>query len=155
MPVVIVLAGLFLGFMVMTAGEAAGHALWLPISLAMIGFCALALLLWHRRAMAQLHGLRLEYLTHWEQESKFRSWPKLCGWCGMRADSWKQAAIHDDPETSSCARLSRYLEQRPPGEVATRGAGPWSASATVPSEAHTGAVDSFVAPELPPGRDDS
>lgn len=111
MPIVAAFAAVFLGAFLFKAGGAAGRALWLPVVLVALGFMAFALWLWHRRQMAALHGLRLEYLTHWEQVSKFQPWPKFCGRCAQRAWSWKEAGLHDDQETSPCARLAHYQEQ--------------------------------------------
>jgi hypothetical protein len=120
-PIVAALAAVFVVAFLVTAGEAAGHALWLPIVLAVLAAAVLGAWLWHRREVERIHHLHHDQLTHWLRVEKFRPWPKWCQRCGYRVHTWRELSAHDS-NTSPCALLDQYqasLEGReaglPPG----------------------------------------
>lgn len=113
MPILGALALVFAVAFVLSAGQSAGHALWLPVVIVVLCFAALALWLWHRRALDHIRHLHLEHLSdgRWTQVSKFQAYPKRCVDCAHRAHTWREASAHDNPYTSPCAAMrERRLE---------------------------------------------
>lgn len=144
MPVVLVLAAVFALAFAYKAGESAGQALWLPVVLALLLFGALALYLWHRRALDHIRHLHLEHMSdgRWTQVNKFQKYPKRCIDCGYRAHTWREASVHDNPYTSPCAAMRERRLELEAGDAAgielepapgTRPGSGWKAEA-VPSD---------------------
>lgn len=105
MPIVLAIVGLFVGAFVLNAGDAAGHALWLPVVLGGLAFATLALWWWHRRALAHLNQLHLVVIGRYANVHAYRPWPKYCLDCGQEMSSSRQCVAHDDPESSPCMKL--------------------------------------------------
>jgi hypothetical protein len=120
-PILAALAAAFVVAFLVTAGQAAGHALWLPVVLGVLGFGCLALWLWHRRALAELRHLHLEHHSdgRWTMVTKFQPYPKRCDDCAFRAHTWREASTHDNPRTSPCMAMRNYRIAVETGELVT------------------------------------
>jgi hypothetical protein len=136
----VALAAAFVVAFVVTAGQAAGHALWPVVLLGALSFAAFTHYLWHRRAVARLLELHLTQQGRWHNVQKFHPWPKMCGACGYKADRIVELNTHDSL-TSACMRVTLALEGPPEltGYDATDG----KYQATVMS-GDTGGVDTMT-----------
>lgn len=117
MPVFAVLVGLFLAVFILQSANDAASALWPLVAYGLLGFAALALVVWHRRRMAELQQLHLTVVGRWANVSLHKTWPKYCLDCGQEVSSWRPAAAHDDAERSPCmvAKLARDAAEMAPG----------------------------------------
>jgi hypothetical protein len=119
-PVILAIVGLIVGAAALQVGQEAGRALWLPVVLAALAFVGggggLALVLWHRRRMGEIHELYAVEIGRWRRVSRFAPWPKACRDCGQPAHDWKSTRAHDDEETSPCMvhLLAREAADRAP-----------------------------------------
>jgi hypothetical protein len=117
MPALGALALLFIIVLTVESADRAARAGWVFVALAALALIALALGLWHRRRMAELHEKHLVWVGRWRNVSQagVMPWPKACKDCGQEVTSWRGARAHDDEETSSCARYLAHREAQERG----------------------------------------
>ena len=101
---------------------------------------AVALALYHRRKLAELHGIEAEVIGGWRRISRAMPWPKACRWCGATAHDWRSVRAHGDPQRSACAAHQASLER---AEAAPEPA-PESWSVTVGRGTGAGSVDTLA-----------
>jgi hypothetical protein len=73
---------------------------------------ALAVVLYHRRKLAELRELHTEHEGLYVLVSKAQRWPKRCVRCHHRIWSHREGSDHADPELSPCAAMAEAQEAR-------------------------------------------
>ena len=71
---------------------------------------AVALALYHRRKLAELHNVEAEVIGGWRRISRAMPWPKACRECGATAHDWRSIRAHGDPQRSACAAHLASME---------------------------------------------
>jgi hypothetical protein len=106
------------------------------IAFAAVLIAWLALLLWHRRKLAELRELHVDKgLGQWRPVAIGLRWPKRCVHCQLRVHNWAEAGAHQDPSRSACAAHLIAVEAREAAdEQAAREAPQWTAT-VIPSGA--------------------
>jgi len=129
MPVLAAIVGLFVIVLVGRSALDAAHAGWPLVTLAAVVLTWVALLLWHRRRMHELHELHLVTVGRWRNVHLHHPWPKACRDCGQEVGNWRSARDHDEPDTSPCARylFHRDALERRPAEAVSPPADSWEA----------------------------
>jgi hypothetical protein len=103
---------------------------------------ALALVLWHRRQLAELRELHTEHEGLFVLVSKAQRWPKSCVACHQRVYSHREASRHSDPALSPCAALAEAREARQLADDRAAAEAPRWTAEVIPSS--RGGVDTLT-----------
>lgn len=145
-PVIVILAAAVVWVAIGATQWVAARLLWVGLIALLLGWVALAL--YHRRKLAELHDLEAGTLGGWRRIHAHTNWPKACRFCGAVAHDWRSVRTHTDPDSSACAAYLGHLEAvERESETGADPARP--VTVTVFGGGGAGAVDTLTAGDRP------